>query len=93
MRIFPDVFVQILHQPVVVRPRHHDVHVVVPGDEILVAHRADQRPVHEKIAQAQFLAQFRHSMEDLQRDLLRLPHREFRLLRLMAAFRLSRLTD
>ena len=77
VRVLPDMSVQILHQSVVVGPRHHDIHVVVPGDKSLVAHRADQRPVHEKIAQAQFLAQIRHRAEDLQRNLLRLIHREF----------------
>ena len=40
-----------LDQPVKVRTRHLDVDVVVPGDDVVVPHGAEQRAVGEKIAQ------------------------------------------
>ena len=53
-----------LHEPFEIRPRHHDVDVVVPGNEAFVAHGSEKGPVGEGITQVVFAAESVHIRED-----------------------------
>ena len=39
-----------------IRPEHGDIHIIVPGDEALVAHSTDEGTVHQVIFQPVFSA-------------------------------------
>ena len=65
---------EFLDEPLVIRPEHHDVDVVVPGDEALVPHGAEERAISERIADVMLRAEAVQGLE--KQEALRLDFRK-----------------
>ena len=62
-----------MHQTVIVRPRHQNIHIVIPRDEFLIFHRAEERSVRQEKSDAVLPANVRQMPQDTQLQQLNLP--------------------